>query len=541
MRIPLLYRWTGLGIAARIVLVFVLVFGAMGSVGLLLLRHSLLPTFEEMERTYAQQSAKRILRGLEEQMELVSTLSRDWARWDALYDHMQRPDPVFVRSNIGPAAMQESSLHAVLLLDAQGHAKGFGARPFSNAEKVNVAELTEVVHPRWLSQGDSAALPECGLTHLSRTLTAVCWKGIVRSDGSGPVRGVVVMAREVDAGALAAVAQYAGVGFTMDSPDSHDGEDPPGAHWDFASRQNLAGNTLDVRFQPDALNLAFELLDVQGRPLSDVHIHMDRKLMKESTGVLTSVGLQLAGLALICGLVLLYTVHRWLVRPIANMRHRVETLSATRQWQQALPYERPDEVGALTIGINSLLAVLSHQVKALETLSTTDALTGMPNRRAFDERLDQELVRLGRRTQPLSLLLVDVDHFKNYNDHYGHPAGDVVLRDVGGLLSEICREQDLPARLGGEEFALLLPDTDVAGAEALADKVRAALEARNWPHVTSPTCSHLTVSIGIATWSARLAGGASRLIAEADKALYAAKHGGRNRACTYGTPGVPKL
>ena len=120
-----------LGIGPRIVLVFALVFGGMGSLGLLLLRNSLLPTFDEMERSFALQSAKRVIRGFDEQMNLVGAFSHDWAQWDELYAHIQRPDPVFERSNIGPEAMAASTLHAILMLDTEGRVVGYGARAFS--------------------------------------------------------------------------------------------------------------------------------------------------------------------------------------------------------------------------------------------------------------------------------------------------------------------------------------------------------------------------------------------------------------------------
>ena len=115
-----------------------------------------------------------------------------------------------------------------------------------------------------------------------------------------------------------------------------------------------------------------------------------------------------------------------------------------------------------------------------------------------------------------------------------------MLRQLGALLRASCRQQDLPARLGGEEFALLLPDTDAAGGVAMAEKVMKALAALAMAHERSPTAPVVTVSIGIATWSAVLEGGADELLAQADKALYAAKHGGRQRACVYGTPAVPR-
>ncbi|HCX80700.1 MAG TPA: hypothetical protein DHV01_03755 [Rhodoferax sp.] len=543
MRTPIRLLMAGLGIGPRIVLVFVLVFGCMGSVGLLLMRNSLLPTFDSMEHSFAQEGAKRVVSLFDQEMVSVGNQNRDWAFWDDLYQHMQRPNPVFARSNLGAEAMQSSSLHAIMLVDLQGRVVGFGPRAFSGGAQAQAPDLLAPLLQRWARFPVQPGVTECGMARVAYALNAVCWTGIVQSNGKGPAVGTVVMARELDAHTLKHMAQFAGVTFTLEQLGANHTSAPlPGMlTWELPALQYLPKRELYAEFSKDAMAMQYLLRDLNDTPLSWVRIRMHRELMEQGRRVVVNVLVQLAVLAVATGLVLLMTVHWWLVRPIARLRSAVADVSATRRWDQTLAYERPDEIGALTQGINSLLAVLHEQVGVLETLSSTDALTGIANRRQFDERLAHELVRLGRHSAPLSLLLLDVDHFKLYNDHYGHPAGDAVLRQLGGLLRASCRQQDLPARLGGEEFALLLPDTAAAGAAAMADKVMKALAALAIGHERSLTAPHVTVSIGIVTWSEVLDGGAAELFAQADKALYAAKHSGRQRACVYGTPAVPKL
>lgn len=158
----------------------------------------------------------------------------------------------------------------------------------------------------------------------------------------------------------------------------------------------------------------------------------------------------------------------------------------------------------------------------LEARATTDGLTGLKNHRAFQERLTQEAGRAARYQPTLSLLMLDVDHFKQYNDAFGHPAGDDVLRRIGRLMQAAARETDMVARYGGEEFAVILPHTDGAGALAAAERLRAAIEHADWPH------RPITVSIGVATLRPHLRDGAA-LLDEADRALYRSKTEGRNR------------
>jgi diguanylate cyclase (GGDEF)-like protein len=166
----------------------------------------------------------------------------------------------------------------------------------------------------------------------------------------------------------------------------------------------------------------------------------------------------------------------------------------------------------------------------LAKLSTTDALTGIANRRRFDEVFDAEWCRAGRSRSPLSLAVMDVDHFKWFNDRYGHAMGDQCLAAVARAVSGmIVRHNDLAARYGGEEFACILADTDQQGAMIVAEKVRKAVEALGIPHETSSVSDHVTVSIGVATIVPAKGDTPKAFFEKADQCLYKAKEGGRNR------------
>nr|WP_229511184.1 MULTISPECIES: sensor domain-containing diguanylate cyclase [unclassified Massilia] len=176
---------------------------------------------------------------------------------------------------------------------------------------------------------------------------------------------------------------------------------------------------------------------------------------------------------------------------------------------------------------------LQQHNAGLHLLAHTDRLTGIANRLRFDQVLDLELKRAQRGEACLSLILLDVDYFKKYNDRYGHPAGDTVLREVGRVLSEqVVRAGDLAARYGGEEFAAVLPGTGRSGAIAVAERIREAILALEIAHADAPD-GWLTASLGVATVDA---GPSPRfkptdLIERADRQLYAAKGSGRNRVC----------
>jgi diguanylate cyclase (GGDEF)-like protein len=175
-------------------------------------------------------------------------------------------------------------------------------------------------------------------------------------------------------------------------------------------------------------------------------------------------------------------------------------------------------------------------------LSTTDGLTGIANRRMFDQTLQTEWQRCARSRTSLSLLMIDIDHFKRFNDFYGHQTGDECLRQVARILVMCAkRSGELVARYGGEEFAILLPGTEAAEALAIAERCLHQMEGAHIAHADSPVSSWLTVSIGVASLVAAPRESRSNLLVQADSALYCAKKAGRARVEVYDPATVSAL
>ena len=168
---------------------------------------------------------------------------------------------------------------------------------------------------------------------------------------------------------------------------------------------------------------------------------------------------------------------------------------------------------------------------ALQEMAVVDSMTGLANRRRFDVFLQQEWQRAGRTHQPLSLLLIDIDHFKKFNDRYGHPKGDDCIRSVAEVIRQAAhRVTDLAARYGGEEFAVVLPETSREGAVNLGERLVAIVNTN--PFQYEDRVYHVTISVGVVTSQGERDITPSELIRRADEKLYQAKNEGRNRVCS---------
>ena len=182
--------------------------------------------------------------------------------------------------------------------------------------------------------------------------------------------------------------------------------------------------------------------------------------------------------------------------------------------------------------LRELQVELEESNLELQKLSSLDGLTGIANRRRFDEFINNECLRSARENSILSLILIDIDFFKPYNDNYGHLAGDGCLRQVASVLNEMVhRPADLVARYGGEEFGVVLPHTDIEGAVKLAEALCQKIRSMKIPHTHSKVADHVTISMGITSRVACEGTSPTDLIALADEALYKAKESGRDRYC----------
>ncbi|HEY4186404.1 MAG TPA: diguanylate cyclase, partial [Polyangia bacterium] len=218
-----------------------------------------------------------------------------------------------------------------------------------------------------------------------------------------------------------------------------------------------------------------------------------------------------------------------LVLPLLVKDEVIGTFTVAAKRAGAFPGDRREMLGVIANQV-AISMQNARMYQIVEEQATTDGLTGLVNHRTFQERFQAMLGRAERHHFPVSLILTDIDHFKKINDNYGHPTGDDVLRRIAAILGASARKIDIGARYGGEEFAIVLEATDRAGAQNLAERIRAEVEQQTFQSSKGPFKA--TLSLGVASYPDDGTVKAD-LIGRADQALYSAKHGGRNRTVCF--------
>jgi diguanylate cyclase (GGDEF)-like protein len=490
--------------------------------------------FATLERVDLVESMGRVQKVMDASVASLTSQTRDWAEWTDMYEYVRAParHAEWVKSNLNGQALETADLSFVDVLNGQGHVV-LAVRMPAPAEDWRVpAEVRKQLVQSMQAPGAAA---RCGLLPSAQSLSLVCASRITRSDHSGDFLGAVLMGRTLDARRLAQWQEQTGFGLRLLSVD----EVPAQVSWwkDATPEHRLGRRDMAVLAQPQTNVLYTVLTDVIGQSTRALEVQIPRELFARTQALQARVVEHAMLSSLLVAVLLAVAVHWLLVRRLRAFKSQLQALASEAAWSRRIRVPGNDELGVLACEVNLMLDMIDDQVKDLTAQSMTDTLTGLPNRRAFDMRLALEFGRARRQEHALSLLVVDVDFFKRFNDRYGHPTGDAALRTVAEVLCAACtRAVDLAARMGGEEFAVLLPNTPMDGAVDIATRIQRLLAGKAVPHADSGVDAHLTVSIGVATIHVQDET-AHALVERADRALYVAKTQGRNRyACDLPRP-----
>jgi diguanylate cyclase (GGDEF)-like protein len=512
-----------LTIPAKLLVTFVLGFGSMAWLSLTILDRNVTASYQTLEQNDLSMHMGQMRESLEAELAHLRSFSLDWAVWSEMYRYAQKPDATWAQENIGPQALQPANLSLVMIYNAQGKLLIQNSRD-EQGRKLLLTDLQ--ASPFTALFKAVKGPPGCGLIQTRAGLMLTCWARITRSDSSGDAAGTVVMGRALGPALIEKLSQQIKIPIKLQLQQAL----PPGlTRWPGAVSADAIGDGVFLTsHDASTYQIYYTLKDVLKQPLGFISMAIPRELHFQGEQLYRQVRLQLLLIALSTAIVLSLAVHWLLMRRLRSLTSQLAQLTAGAHWDARIAITGCDELTMVGTTVNQLLTLIEAQVKELKTLSLTDALTGLPNRRAFEIKLLTEYARAHRNSSPLALLALDADHFKLYNDYYGHPQGDVALKVMADVLRlSLGRPADVIARMGGEEFSVLLPETDAAGAQEIANRIIDNFRVRNLPHADSPVASYMTVSIGIA-----VAGDESQesFFSRADRALYRAKLSGRNRA-----------
>lgn len=456
---------------------------------------------------------------------------KSWANWTELYDYVvDRSTSRFLEEELGAVELAEAGVDFLTLLDLSGHVIGMTEVPGVGGDLPATEEMIRqsVYFSAYVrsSQGASG----CGAIKARTQVAMVCFGPIFNSQGQGHARGYIALGQWVNEDTIRRVSQVTGLMFDIvDVPTQARKEPPPATA--AAMTSNMFRKDAVQVIEHDSqreLELRSPLTGLLGQDIAEIHMRWPRRLrqMVDTSSDITEM--VVLTLIVLSGALLMLLLDRVVVRRLNLLRVELASIVDSRRWAGEVSIRGGDELAALARYTHELVLIVRQQVQELEDLSQTDALTGLPNRRAFDERLEHILAQYARQKLSAALILMDVDHFKKYNDTYGHPAGDEALKVIARCLrSALRRELDLPARLGGEEFGVLLQGVSAEQACAAAQHIRLAMQELALTHVANPPLMVMTMSLGVAVVTPQDT--ATTLYQRADDALYQAKTQGRNR------------
>ncbi|MCR8914880.1 diguanylate cyclase [Marinobacter panjinensis] len=515
-------------------------------------RNVIYPAFHDIEVDYARNNIDRVVRRLEAQRETIDFTVYDWSAWNDTYSFIQSGDPEYIESNLYPDTFLNFGFDVALFLDLDG--QPVWGRVFDFPPEGGYVDLSEsyleaavAAIAGFRQRIDTEAYIDdqstSGIVEVDGIPVLFAMRPIVKSDGSGPHQGYVVFGQFLDEELISKLSEQIVLEFSIDPvPDTG-----VPASADTYTLEIIDRSTLS----------ASKIYSIEGTPGLRATAILPREITELGKEI-TFYGVAL--LVFLCALlaVALLALFRWMVvKPIMGLKADISSISNAMDYSLRASIKNNDEIGALSREFNSMLGMIesnntellrlnaeltSKHQKVLEIqselqsanaelkrVSEHDPLTGLSNRLALEKKLKQAWEILSRTGDPLTVMLVDIDHFKRYNDRYGHQAGDDALKQVAAILeSAVQRKSDMAARYGGEEFLLVLPGTDVDAATEIAASIRERIIAAGIEHDSNPVEPYLTISIGVSTVVPHSDLTMEDLVSAADKALYKVKESGRN-------------
>lgn len=484
-----------------------------------------LATFSALEHIAAQKELKSLLTAMENEAKALDQLLLGWAHWSGLYEHVAKPDDQFRFENLQPETLVPSDLAWVAILNNDNQMVDLlFAPPSASISQRQLLEDTNSPLRRAFSQ-----LPlngsSCGLVKLERQLYLSCRRALRDTKVQQPKGGVVVLARPFDEAMLQRVEKTTQMLFDVKIPGRGG---MPGAEIGPSLDSAVFGRSIStISSSADFLLLNRPLLAIDGRPLADLELSFQRHISQLGHATIQDERWNTLLIGGVITLSLLLLLELLLLHPLQRLSRHLRQILQERDWDQRLPTAKTHEWRQLAQQINQLLALNGEQQQALAQLSLQDALTQLPNRHSFEQRLQQLNGDDNGPHQQSLLLLIALDEFKNFNEHYGHSLGDGALRQVARALRKVAANWGGEAmRINGDRFALLIGKSQGLDHPRLLQQLQQAIRDLALPHANGHD-GLLTISIGLSF--SRADDQVDSLYLRANAALESALRAGGNR------------
>jgi len=514
-------------------------------------KNIIFPTFIAIEQKNAQIDIDRVVELFERDISKSHANNFDWASWDDTYNFIQNTNEAYIQSNLIADSLYNGQLNFIYYLNIN--------KQLIWGEVYDLVEKKKISSPAFINDALAILTPKITQAETSPNFKLAGLKGIYLQAGKpiiysirpiqtskneGAIKGYLIQGLFITDKLVNDYIKQVKVPFTL-SPVLNK---PP---------TQIIDNYQIVAVNKDTLKVSKYIIE-NHTPVLEVTTHFPRYITKNG---ISSINYALSTL-LIVGLFTIIIawllLKRSILSPVSFLTKHALDISNTHNYSLRSSLKSKDEIGMLSKEFDSMLGVieaknselqqayalvktenviriqtesqLKEAYQELELIAITDPLTGIANRLCFDQNLGNEWLRLVREKKILSLLMIDIDYFKLFNDNYGHPEGDKCLQQVVDVLSNcIKRPADLMARYGGEEFVCILPGTPVSGAKVVAQRILTELQNKQIEHLYSPASKLVSLSIGIASMKPTADNSAEALLKNADVALYEAKHSGRNK------------
>ncbi len=504
----------------------------------LIQRFIVFPAFISLEEKEADNNMNRVVEALNNEISHLDNLCNDWATWNDSYDYIDTRSDDYINSNLPDWIFHETGLNLIYIIDQAGQVAWGKIYDNINQKEIFIDEIPTDYFPEnypLINICDSNfKLSDQKLTGVFNTEMGpllFATEIILTGEAKGPARGYMVMGMLINENTIKKLVDQTKVNFEIfhlyKNPDLHNME---------MVIEGLKKTPLYIEKNNnrEQYNLYSYYNDTANKPSLIIKTDFPRNISLQGARIIRFATTTLIISGIIVILIVLIMLNRFIINPIYKLDKHMISIIETEDFSIRISSKRKDEIGDLTKEFDFFISKIQNQRDELKKLSTIDSLTNIANRRQFDETLESELNRHKRYTSPFALLLIDIDYFKNFNDCYGHQAGDNCLVKVGNLLLNRARRAgELAARYGGEEFALIYSNVNEEDIVKISKLLLSDIKKLNIKHEDSDIADYVTFSIGIAICIPDEETKSKDIIEMADKALYRAKETGRNKFVNY--------